>query len=189
MGLLDQDVLVIDQVTSFMSNDFAIHDETGQVVGQIQTEGGLGSRMVMGNRRFTVVDSDGSVLLQIHDTPNIGRDKFELSDASGAAIGRLVKQFTLFGKKLSLQLPGSEMQLAGRLFDFNFEVTADSTTIATISRSWPGLAGGLLGRSRFVVAFAPPATPEMRRGIIGAVVAVDLIRAKEERAAASSSSS
>lgn len=37
MSLLDHDVLVIDQVTSFLRNDFQIFDAQGQPVGQILT--------------------------------------------------------------------------------------------------------------------------------------------------------
>ena len=38
MTLLHADVLVMDQVTSFMSNDFAIRDQAGAQVGEIRTE-------------------------------------------------------------------------------------------------------------------------------------------------------
>lgn len=187
MGLLDQDVLVMSQVTSFMSNDFAIHDEAGQQVGHVSTEGGLGSRLLMGSRQFTISDGSGP-LLQVNDVPNIGRDSFELSDPSGQRIGRVVKQFSLFKKRLSLELAGvGEFDLLGNWFDFSFEVTGPSGVVATISRSWPGVMGGLLDRSRFVLAFTPGVPTEVRRGAIGAVVAVDLIRAKEEKAGAASS--
>ena len=38
MGILQTDAIVLDQVRSFLSNDFAIHDLTGQPVGRIVTE-------------------------------------------------------------------------------------------------------------------------------------------------------
>lgn len=38
MGILDTDLLVMDQIRSFMSNDFAIHDGQGQVVASIVTD-------------------------------------------------------------------------------------------------------------------------------------------------------
>ena len=180
--LLQQDVLVVDQVTSFMSNDFAIYDRAGQVVGQIRTEGGLGSRMLIGSRQFTVFDTDGQPVLQIYDSPNFGLDKFELADGAGQPIGRVVKQFSFFSKRLTLEVAGGQyLDLKGDWFDFSFEITGPEGVVATVSRSWPGVAGGLLGRSRFVVAFNRSATPQVRRAVLGAVVAVDLIRATATR--------
>lgn len=46
MGILDTDVIVMDQIRFFMSHDCAIHDGQGQVIGSLQTEGGVGSRML-----------------------------------------------------------------------------------------------------------------------------------------------
>ena len=41
MTILSHDLLVIDQVTSFLGNDFAIRDAQGQPIGEIKTEGGM----------------------------------------------------------------------------------------------------------------------------------------------------
>ena len=71
MGILATDVIVMSQVTSFLSNDFGIHDLGGQPVGRIVTEGSTGSRLFMGTRQPAIVDADGSLLLRVDDVVNL----------------------------------------------------------------------------------------------------------------------
>jgi hypothetical protein len=88
MGLLDTDVIVMDQVRTFLSNDFAIHDVQGQVVGSLRTEGGVGARLLMGNRELAVHDTDGSLPCRVTDPPDIGFDTFEVHEAAGVVRSR-----------------------------------------------------------------------------------------------------
>ena len=181
MTLLHADVLVMDQVTSFMSNDFAIRDQAGAQVGEIRTEGSALSRMFLGSRKLSVHDTDGSVLVRLDDVMTMGRDRFTLQDGQGYEIGQLVKEFTFFRKRLTLQLVNGEgLDVQGQLFDYDFEIAGPGGSVARVSRQWPGLAAGLLGRNRYVVSFNSGVPVTLRVAVDGAVVALDLIRAKEE---------
>jgi uncharacterized protein YxjI len=180
MGLLDTDVIVMDQVRSFLSNDFAIHDAQGQVVGSLRTEGGVGARMLMGNRDLAVHDTDGSLAFRVTDPPDLGFDTFEVHEAAGGQVARIVKEFTFFSKSLRVELwTGGVMSLKGELFDREFTVMGPLGEAARVSRRWPGVAEFLLSRERYAVAMAPGLALPERMGTIGAVVALDLIRAKE----------
>lgn len=180
MGLLDTDVIVMDQIRTFMSNDFAIHDVQGQVIGSLRTEGGVGARLLMGNRELAVHDADGSLLCRVTDPPDLGFDTFEVHDPQGGRVARIVKEFTFFSKSLRVELAtGGVMGLKGELFDREFTVQGPLGEAARVSRRWPGVAEFLLSRERYVVALAPGLPVPERLGTIGAVIALDLIRAKE----------
>ncbi|MFZ2260200.1 MAG: hypothetical protein WAV52_05550 [Luteococcus japonicus] len=108
MSLLDHDVLVIDQVTSFLRNDFQIFDAQGQPVGQILTQGSGLSRAIMGTRQLIVAEPDGTQVMVVDDVPNFGRDTFDLLGPDGNRFAEVIKQFTLFNKHLTVQTGGRD---------------------------------------------------------------------------------
>ena len=180
MGILQTDALVLDQVRSFLSNDFGIHDLTGAPIGRIVTEGGAGSRLLMGNRQLAIVDTDGTLLMRVVDPPGIGLDRYEVHDGQGQVFARIVKEFTFFTKALRIELAtGPQLRLEGSMWDREFQVTGPGGVAATASRHWPGVAEALLGRERYVLGFSPQVPVPEKLGTIGAVIALDLIRAKE----------
>lgn len=183
MGLLETTpTLIVDQVTSFLSNDFAIRDSEGTPLGHIITEGGLGSRVFLGSRQLTVIDSDETAFVYLDDVVNLGLDRFELYDTAAHELATITKEFTFFSNRLSIAMAtGEELQLAGDWLDWNFTIDAPDQAIAQVARSFPGIGPALLGRSRYVVAFEPTATPDQRRATFGATIAIDLIRAKKQR--------
>lgn len=187
MGILDNDVLVIDQVTSFMSNDFAIRDAQGQQVGHIHTEGGALQRMFLGSRSLSIVEADGQLLMGIEDPPNFGRDTYDLLGADGQRFGEVVKQFTFFSKHLTVQLAQDTLELRGSFMEREFSVDSQYGEAARVSRRWPAIQAMFLGKERYVLGFAPQLPHAQRVGTLGAVVALDLIRHKEQQAASSSS--
>lgn len=180
MGILTTDAIVLDQVRSFLSNDFGIYDLAGAPIGRIVTEGGTGSRLLMGNRQLAIVDTDGTLLMRVVDTPNIGLDRFEVQDWQGTVVAHIVKEFTFFKKALRIELPtGAQLRLDGSMWDREFTVVGPGGLAATASRSWPGVAEAFLGRERYVLGFVPQVPAPEKLGTIGAVIALDLIRAKE----------
>lgn len=181
MTLLATDVLVMDQVRTFMANDFAVHDAAGARVGEIRTQGSALSRMFLGSRQLSVHDADGSRVVLVDDVVNFGRDRFALLDGQQRQLGEVVKEFTVFRKRLTIRLADGEvLDVEGRMFDFDFRITGAGGPVGQVSRQWAGVAAGLLGRSRYVVTFAPGVPAQLRAAVIGAVVAIDLIRAKEQ---------
>ena len=118
MGILETDAIVLDQVRSFLSNDFGIHDLAGTQIGRIVTEGGMGSRLLMGSRQLAIVDTDGTLLVRVVDPPNLGLDRFEVHDGQGRVVAQVVKEFTFFTKALRIELStGPQLRLEGSMWD------------------------------------------------------------------------
>lgn len=187
MRIADHDLLVVDQVTSFVADDFAIRDRAGAVVGDIRTQGGALSRMLMGSRELAVHEADGTLALRVLDVVSFGRDRFEVVDGAGAPLAEVVKEFTVFRKRLSLRCAdGQVLDLRGSFLDHDIEVVGPLGVAARVSRQWPGLAAGLLGRERYVIGFGDRVPAALRHAVLGGVVALDLVRAKEQRTAATS---
>lgn len=188
MSLLDLDTLVVDQITSFMSNDFAIRDVAGREVGQVVTRGSALERMLAGSRQLDILDGDGTVLLQVDDQPNFGRDRMYLLDADGREVGEVVKQFTFFSKWLTTTLSnGDTYDLQGQLFEYDFQVKGPTGLVATVARDHAGIGAWFLGHNRYVVQFAALLPDHTKASVLGTIVALDLMRAKENRNAAASS--
>ncbi|BAU97291.1 scramblase [Corynebacterium suranareeae] len=175
------DTLIVQQITSFLSNDFEIYNPEGDVVIRIKTEGSLGSRLVKGDRRFTLEDAFGTPLMQVRDPMNFVRDTYEIDDANGTPIAHVRKRFTFFNKRMDIELPGgSVIEMHGNFLGFDFEFRMGDRIPAHVSRKWSGAAKGFLGRSTYAVNFDAEAPEDIRKVIIGAMIALDLIRAKEQ---------
>ncbi len=173
---------MMQQITTFMSNNFDILNQQGDVVGVITTGGSPLSRMFTGSRSLTVTEADGRPVLSLEDTVNFGRDTFELADPHGGPLAHLRKRFTFFRRRVDMHLAdGTVVELHGSVFDFDFEFRVGELVPARVTRQWTGLGNALLGRSQYSLTFTPDTPLRLRAAFIGGVVALDLIRAKDER--------
>lgn len=180
MTLLTDNTLVFQQVTAMMTNDFAIHDADGGVVGRIETHGSLGSLLTKGSRHFTVRDVDEQPVLVVRDPFNFVRDTFELEHPDGSALGQVKKRFAFFNQRLDTTLASGEViELKGNLLGLDFDLRVQGEVVAGVSRKWAGLAKGLLGRSTYALTFEPDTPVEIRKAIIGTMIALDLVRHKD----------
>ncbi|RRD04594.1 hypothetical protein EII34_09830 [Arachnia propionica] len=188
--LLTQDVLWVQQTRQFFRSDFLVLGHDGGVVGQLVSSGGALRRALLGNREFTLVDAHNRVLAHITDPFSWGRDTFEVVSANGAPLARLRKEFALFSRHISIALSdGTPLAVRGSLWDREFEISSPSGhSIAHATRLRRGCLQMLTGRDTYQLRFHPQVPPQHRLAILGAVLAVDLIRMKEASAAASSSS-
>lgn len=178
--LLTEPVLQLQQVSTLMSNNFDILNQQGEVVGIIVTSGSSLSRIFMGSRTLQVTEADGRPVVEIEDTVNFGRDTFELTDPDGHSLAHLRKRFTLFKQRVDMQLAdGTTVEMHGGVLDFNFDFRIGQFVPALVTREWSGMGNALLGRSTYSVSFAADAPPHLRAVIIGGVIALDLIRAKQ----------
>lgn len=177
--LLTENSLVIQQTRSFLSNDFALEDEHGLVLGRVHTTGSVAGRLLKGTRSFDLIDDRGQLLLTIRDPFDLGLDRYELYKPDGSLLANVRKRFSLLTKRLSIELPDLTLSLEGNLFEYSFNIMAGSTVAAEASRQWGGLTAAIRGKSRYGVHLDPDAPAEVRLAIIGSLVALDLIRAKE----------
>lgn len=180
VNLFAYDTLIVQQVSSFVTNDFEIQNPDGQVVARINTEGSLGSRLLKGDRHFTLIDASGIPVLKVRDPMNFVRDTFEIDDPEGRALAHVRKRFTFFNKRMDLELPsGAVIEMHGNVFGLDFEFRMGDKVPAKVSRNWSGIAKGFLGRSTYALNFDREAPEDLRKIILGGMVALDLIRAKE----------
>lgn len=181
MTLLQQDVLVLDQVTGFLSNDFAICDRNGDPAGQIRTQGGGLSRFFMGSRHLTVFDVDGGPIVQVDDVMTLGRDRMHIKAPDGQMLAELIRKIAFLRTRFEVRLAdGSQMAIEGDFFSHEFTLGTDRLgQCARISRSYAGLGQALLGRERYTLQLAGFTEPWLRATIIGTVIAIDLCRQKD----------
>lgn len=181
-GLLAHDLVIMQQISSVLANDFDILDTSGAVIGRFAGQESMGLRLFAGPREFTLFDGDGTALLNLHDVPNFGFDTFELTAPNGALVATLKKRLSLFRKVVDLTTgDGTSLQLRGGFWDFDYEILDGQGAVARVNREWAGMAHGFMGRSRYAVSLAPQLPAGHRLLILGAVVALDLIRMKEAR--------
>lgn len=181
-ALLSHDVLVMQQITGFLSNDFDILDETGeQPVAHVTTTGSGVSRLFAGSRSLDVADADGTPLLRVEDPVGIGFDRFTLSTPDGATLAEVTSKFALFSTRVGFTLAdGTALELHGNMMGFDFEFRVGEAVAARVSRQWAGLSRGFLGHSRYVLAIDPTVPAQLRLALIGGCIVLDLIRRKKQ---------
>lgn len=180
-SLLTSNTLVVQQTRSFMSNDFEMQSQDGRVLGRVLTTGSTAGRLLKGNRTFDLVDDRGNLIIKIVDPFDFGLDRYELQNPDGSVFAHVQKQFSFMRKRLTIELPGLTLELEGSLFEYDFNITVNGHVAARVAREWGGLVAGLRGKSRYGVNFDPSAPEPVRLAILGGLVALDLIRAKDAR--------
>lgn len=181
MSSLMNDVLVFQQTTNFVRNDFAIMDDQGTQVGHVETGGSTLGRMLVGSRELTVFEGPERPVIRVKDTYSFGRERMEILDAGGGHLASLVKRLTLFKTRITLDLQGEELELTGNIWGFEFQVNGQGGAMAWVSREWSGVGNAFFGKSTYVLRLAEHLTAPQRLAIIGAVLSLDLIREKQKR--------
>lgn len=180
--ILRHDLLIMQQVTAFLSNDFEIFDPEGAVAGTIRTTGDGLSRFMLGSRSLDILDADGTEILHIEDPMDFGFDRYELSLPDGTSVATLRRRMSFLSTRMDVEITGGEaLELHGEPLSFDFTFRAGDADIATVSREWGGLGRGLLGHSRYVLSFSPDLPWHARLPMLGCAVALDLVRAKGQR--------
>lgn len=181
MSGLMSNVLVFQQTSNFVKNDFAIMDGQSTQIGHVETGGSTLARMFAGSRELTVFEGPGNPVIQVKDTYTLGRERMEIYDGHGQPLASLVRRLALFGTRISLDLQGEELELSGNIWGFEFQINGPMGAMGTVSREWSGLGNAFLGMSTYSLRLAENLTAPQRHAIIGAVLALDLIREKRSR--------
>lgn len=187
--LLSHDVVYLQQQRQLWRNDFSILDGQGRVIGQVVGTDTGADRFFLGNRNFVLLDSSQQVLAHLHDPFNWGRDTFSITLPDGQPVAHLRKEFSVFRKRISLALgDGTPLEVTGSFWDRVFEISDTAgNPMARADRKRRTLSEAFLGRDMYQINLTPGLPPGPRLAILAAIIAVDLIRDKEEKAAASSS--
>ncbi|XNZ00758.1 LURP-one-related/scramblase family protein [Micrococcus luteus] len=180
--LAHTDVLYMQQTTSFMANDFEVTDVDDRPVLRVRTTGSGASRLFMGNRSFVFEDAETDrVLFAFEDVMTWGRDRMSMVDAEGLPLAHLRREMAFFRTRVTgAVVDGTEFEIVGTVWGTSYAVHARGVQIATVERRWAGLARGLMGRSRYEVRLDPSMPPLVRCAVVGTVLGLDLMRAKDQ---------
>ncbi len=190
-SLLNHDLLVVQQTRAGASTEFNIEDAQGALIGLISCTQKSGVRQFFGGaREFDLLEADGTRLAHLSDDRKIWRDTYTLLRADGSQLATVSKQAKLFSRRITTTLTTGEELLVeskGNFSDRELNITSNRSgnVVAQASRERVGFAEALRGHDRYVL-HVPSLSPELRLAILGTVVALDMMRAKEEAAAASS---
>ena len=190
-SLLNHDLLVVQQTRAGASTEFNIEDAQGALIGLISCTQKSGVRQFFGGaREFDLLEADGTRLAHLSDDRKIWRDTYTLLRADGSQLATVSKQAKLFSRRITTTLTTGEELLVeskGSFSDRELNITSNRSgnVVAQASRERVGFAEALRGHDRYVL-HVPSLSPEPRLAILGTVVALDMMRAKEEAAAASS---
>lgn len=181
MTIFGQDMLIFQQTKNFSKNDFAILDAHGMQVAHVETGGSALGRMFAGARELTVFDGPEKPVIKVKDTMTMGRDRFEIFDGNGGPLASLVKRITLFKTRVTISMLGEDLDLRGSVWDFDFQITGSQGVLGTVTRQWSGMGNALMGKSTYALQLASNLGTQQRQAIIGSVLALDLIREKQQR--------
>ncbi|MDG2111952.1 MAG: phospholipid scramblase-related protein, partial [Actinomycetota bacterium] len=135
------------------NNEYKISDTDGQQVGAVRQIGQSKAKKVLRfvssfdqfmTHQLEVVDAAGAVVLSLTRPAKLLKSKVEVSDGTGAAIGRIV-QLNAIGKiRFGLEGPAGEQvgTLNGenwRAWNFNIQ-DAGGNEVARITKKWEGFA-------------------------------------------------
>lgn len=180
--LAHTDVLHMQQTTNFMANDFAVTDDQERPVLQVRTTGSGASRFFLGNRSFVIEDAEtGRMLFGFEDVATWGWDRMSMVDAEGLPLAHLRREVAFFRTRVSCSVvDGTEFEIVGDVWGTSFTLQARGVQIAAVERRWAGLARGLMGHSRYEVRLDPAMPPLVRCAVVGTVLGLDLMRAKDQ---------
>lgn len=189
--LLDHNLLVIQQVSSVVSDKYAIMDGNGNAVGRIVDIPDCFSA-AFGTSRFDVLDANGSVVLRMGDQFDFDFDfshvrirdmpTYVLALSNGSFLASIVDRTGFVGRKLAIcPAAGPPLNVRGKAFDRDFEATFGDggAVVGTVKREWAGVLKEAMGRDRYTLRIHPQAPWEHRLALLGGTLAIDALRMRE----------
>lgn len=119
--------MVMDQLQGRSRTDFTILDTDGLAIGRAQGTDSAGSRFWLGPRNFDILDGDGTILGQVVDVRNWGRDTYEVR-MSTRLLATITRLFSLFSRRITVELASGEaLSIAESFFDREFTISNAAT--------------------------------------------------------------
>ena len=178
----------MQQFRNGLSPEFDILDDQEQVVGMVGgTESGA-RRFFLGPREFDVLDADGRLLAHVSDVRDFWRDTYEIARGDGSVLATIARKMGFFSHRFSIALSTGEVfMVEGDFFGREFSVVDadDEEIVAQVSRERAGFVKALLGHDRYALYYPAGTSPDRRLAILGGMIALDLMRAKDANSAAS----
>lgn len=115
-----------------VGDDSWIEDESGRRAFKVN---GKALRL---RKTLVIEDASGNELLQIQDRPVHVRDVMEIEGADGQSLATVKKaMITPLRERFSIDVAGgADMSAHGNIVDHEFEIEADGTKVAEVSKKW-----------------------------------------------------
>jgi uncharacterized protein YxjI len=115
-----------------IGDDFWIEDESGRRAFKVD------GKALRVRQTLVIEDANGAELLKIQDRPVRVRDAMEIEDAGGATVATVKKaMISPLRERFSVDLAaGGEMTAQGNIVDHEFEIEANGTKVAEVSKKW-----------------------------------------------------
>ena len=195
--LLTADTLVVRQRAKLieLTNQYAIHDADGAVIGTIQEQAQSRSRKVVRfatavdqflTHRLAILDAVDGRVLQVTRPAKLVKSRLVVEGDDGRRVGTIVQQ-NVFGK-IRFALTGGDGQHLGqiraenwRAWDFSI-VDRDGGEVARIDKRFVGaLKAVFTTADTYVVHLDPALDGDLRLLVIAAAAAVDTALKQDPR--------
>ena len=104
----------------------------------------------------------------------------------GSVLATIARKMGFFSRKFSITLTsGEELAVKGDVIDREFTVVNANSeeAVAQVSRERTGVIEAFFGRDhdRYALHYPDSTSPDLRLAILGSMIALDLMRAKDAR--------
>ncbi len=115
-----------------VGDDSWIEDESGRRAFKVD---GKALRL---RKTLVLEDAQGNELLKIQDRPVHVRDVMEIESSDGSSLATVKKaMITPLRDRFSIEVAGgAELSAHGNIVDHEFEIEADGTKVAEVSKKW-----------------------------------------------------
>lgn len=196
MTIFDQRVLVVNQKAKIIeiTNEYAILDENGTQIGAVRQIGQNAVRKVLRavssidqflTTKLEVVDTDGSVVLQLTRPAKIFKSKVLVADGAGKEIGSILQENMIGKIRFSLQARGQTLGSINaenwRAWDFNVQDTS-GREVARIKKKFEGMVKfAFTTADNYIVNIPQPLEDPLRSLVVAAALSVDTALKQDSR--------
>lgn len=180
--LLDHDLIILQQMTQLIRNDFHILDPYGRQIAHVTSGGSGTSRFLVGTRELYVSDAAGPVM-HVTDPMNFGMDRYEFFLPDGRQLGHLKRRMALLKAVFEIHLyDGTMFMLERGGFSYDITFKLGGAVVGHARHRMPDLTSIMLQRDQYAMSFDPGAPTMHRMGMLAGLLALDLAGKKAQRA-------
>ena len=197
MSLLTANRFIVSQKPKLveLTNQYAIMDPEGSVLGRVEQHGQSQVRKVMRfatdfdqflTHRLTILDSSGMKVLTITRPAKIFKSRFEIEEGSGRRVGRIVQK-NVFGK-IQFEMTDATNSVVGaikaenwRAWDFAI-VDQHDREVGRIDKKFVGILNATFTPAdNYVVDLTEELDGDRRALVLAAALAVDTALKQDAR--------
>ena len=197
MSLLTANRFIVNQKPKIveLTNQYAVMDPQGAVLGRVEQKGQSGIRKVMRfatdldqflTHRLTILDSSGVEVLSITRPAKIFKSRFEIEEGTGRRVGRIVQK-NVFGK-IRFEMTDATGSVVGaikaenwRAWDFSI-VDQDEREVGRVDKKFVGILNAVFTPAdNYVVDLNTALEGDQRILAVAAALAIDTALKQDAR--------